>query len=78
MVAKIGFSQVAKLELKVHVLFLHLSKMQNYINWILTEYLRCIFVQAPYCQTEKDFQKLFPWNIKITEFHEEGTWKNDT
>ena len=42
------------------------------------EYLRCIFDQAPYCQTEKDFEKLLPWNIKITEFHEEGTWKNDT
>lgn len=27
---------------------------------------------------DKDFEKLFPWNIKITEFHEEGTWKNDT
>lgn len=36
------------------------------------EYLRCIFDQAPYCQTEKDFEKLLPWNIKITEFHEEG------
>lgn len=42
------------------------------------EYLRCIFDQAPYCQTEKDFEKLLPWNIKITEFHEEGTWKNNT
>ena len=28
-------------------------------------------------QTEKDFEKLLPWNIKITEFHEEGTWKNN-
>ena len=42
------------------------------------EYLRCIFDQAPKCQSEKDFEKLLPWNIKITEFHEEGTWKNDT
>ena len=42
------------------------------------EYLRCIFDQAPNCQSEKDFEKLLPWNIKITEFHEEGTWKNFT
>jgi hypothetical protein len=24
------------------------------------EYLRCIFDQAPYCQSEKDFEKLLP------------------
>ena len=33
------------------------------------------FDQAPYCQSEKDFEKLLPWNIKITEFHEEGLGK---
>lgn len=26
---------------------------------------------------KKDFEKLFPWNISISAFHEEGTWKND-
>ncbi len=41
------------------------------------EYLRCVFDQAPDCKTEKDFEQLLPWNIKITEFHEEGTWKID-
>ena len=41
------------------------------------EYLRCIFDQAPFCESEKDFEKLLPWNIKITEFNEEGTWKTD-
>lgn len=40
-------------------------------------YLRCIFDQAPFCESEKDFEKLLPWNIKITEFNEEGTWKTD-
>ena len=41
------------------------------------EYLRCVFDQAPFCESEKDFEKLLPWNIKITEFNEEGTWKTD-
>ena len=41
------------------------------------EYLRCVFDQAPFCKSEKDFEKLLPWNIKITEFNEEGTWKTD-
>lgn len=42
------------------------------------EYLRCVFDQAPLCESEKDFEKLLPWNIKISEFNEEGTWKIDT
>ena len=41
------------------------------------EYLRCVFDQAPFCESEKDLEKLLPWNIKITEFNEEGTWKTD-
>lgn len=41
------------------------------------KHLRCIFDQAPFCESEKDFEKLLPWNIKITEFNEEGTWKTD-
>jgi transposase len=41
------------------------------------DYLRCVFDQAPYCESEKDFEKLLPWNIKITEFEEKGTWKTD-
>ena len=41
------------------------------------EYLRCVFDQSVNCQTKKDFEKLFPWNISISAFHEEGTWKND-
>ena len=42
------------------------------------EYLRCVFDQSVSCQTKKDFEKLLPWNISISAFHEEGTWKNDT
>lgn len=42
------------------------------------EYLRCVFDQSANCQTKKDFEKLLPWNISISAFHEEGTWKNDT
>ena len=41
------------------------------------EYLRCLFDQAVNCQTKKDYEKLLPWNISISAFHEEGTWKND-
>ena len=41
------------------------------------EYLRCVFDQAVNCQTKKDYEKLLPWNISISAFHEEGTWKND-
>ena len=41
------------------------------------EYLRCVFDQSVNCQTKKDFEKLLPWNISISDFHEEGTWKND-
>lgn len=41
------------------------------------EYLRCVFDQSVNCQTKKDFEKLLPWNISISAFHEEGTWKND-
>ena len=42
------------------------------------EYLRCVFDQSVNCQTKKDFEKLLPWNISISAFHEEGVWKNDT
>lgn len=42
------------------------------------EYLRCVFDQSVSCQTKKDFEKLLPWNISISAFHEEGIWKNDT
>lgn len=42
------------------------------------EYLRCVFDQSVNCKTKKDFEKLLPWNISISAFHEEGTWKNDT
>ena len=63
------FHQKPKLQLQIENAKLY--KLDPY------EYLRCIFDQAPYCQTEKDFEKLLPWNIKITEFHEEGTWKNN-
>ena len=42
------------------------------------EYLRCVFDQSVNCQTKKDFEKLLPWNISISAFHEEGIWKNDT
>ena len=41
------------------------------------EYLRCVFDQSVNCQTKKDFEKLLPWNISISAFHEEGVWKND-
>ena len=41
------------------------------------EYLRCVFDQSVNCQTKKDYEKLLPWNISISSFHEEGTWKND-
>ena len=41
------------------------------------EYLRCVFDQSVNCKTKKDFEKLLPWNISISAFHEEGTWKND-
>ena len=41
------------------------------------EYLRCVFEQSVNCKTEKDFEKLLPWNISISPFHEEGTWKID-
>ena len=41
------------------------------------EYLRCVFDQSVNCQTKKDFEKLLPWNISISAFHEEGIWKND-
>ena len=42
------------------------------------EYLRCVFDQSVNCKTKKDFEKLLPWNISISAFHEEGIWKNDT
>lgn len=42
------------------------------------EYLRCVFDQSVNCQTKKDFEKLLPWNISISAFHEKGIWKNDT
>ena len=41
------------------------------------EYLRCVFEQSVNCKTKRDFEKLLPWNISISAFHEEGTWKND-
>ena len=42
------------------------------------EYLRCIFDQPHIANQKKISKNCFQWNIKITEFHEEGTWKNDT
>lgn len=58
-----------------------LSAWNHLLNYLdcpeLYEYLRYIFDQAPFCESEKDFEKLLPWNIKITEFDEEGTWKTD-
>ena len=41
------------------------------------EYLRCVFDLSVDCQTQKDFEKLLPWNINISPFHELGTWKID-
>ena len=41
------------------------------------EYLRCVFDHSVNCQTQKDFEKLLPWNICISPFHELGTWKID-
>lgn len=55
------------------ILVVGLGKPSSFLDYII-EGLRVI----PNCQTEKDFEKLLPWNIKITEFHEEGTWKNNT
>lgn len=49
----------------------------KYYNLDPYEYLRCVFDQSVNCHTEKDFEKLLPWNINISPFHEEGTWKND-
>ncbi|WP_443738827.1 transposase domain-containing protein, partial [Treponema sp.] len=36
------------------------------------DYLRCVFERAPYCETTEDWQKLLPWNIKITPFQPQG------
>ncbi len=38
------------------------------------DYLRCLFEKAPYALSEKDWQKLLPWNIEITPFKMRGEW----
>ena len=38
------------------------------------DYLRCLFEQAPYAETESDWKKLLPWNIEITPFQIRGEW----
>ena len=38
------------------------------------DYLRCLFEQAPYAETESDWEKLLPWNIEITPFELRGEW----
>ena len=38
------------------------------------DYLRCLFEQAPYAETEADWEKLLPWSIKITPFQIRGDW----
>ena len=32
------------------------------------DYLRCVFEHAPYCEKTSDWEKILPWNIKITPF----------
>ena len=41
------------------------------------DYLRCVFERTPYCETTEDWQKLLPWNIKITPFQPQGQWLPD-
>lgn len=38
------------------------------------EYLRCLFEQAPYAESEKDWERLLPWNIEITPYKIRGEW----
>ena len=38
------------------------------------DYLCCLFEQAPYAETELDWEKLLPWNIEITPFELRGEW----
>lgn len=38
------------------------------------DYLRCLFEQVPYAETESDWEKLLPWNIEITPFELRGEW----
>lgn len=38
------------------------------------DYLRCLFEQAPYAETQADWEKLLPWNIEITPFELRGEW----
>ena len=38
------------------------------------EYLRCLFEQAPYAESEEDWKKLLPWNIEITPYKIRGEW----
>lgn len=40
------------------------------------DYLRCVFERAPYCKTDEDWEKLLPWNIKITPYEPRGEWVN--
>ena len=40
------------------------------------DYLRCVFERAPYCKTTTDWEKLLPWNIKITPYEPRGEWVN--
>jgi len=56
---------------------LHFTLIKNakYYNLDPYEYLLCVFEQAVNCHTEKDFEELLPWNINISPFHEECTWK---
>lgn len=41
------------------------------------DYLRCVFERAPYCKTDEDWEKLLPWNIKITPYEPRGEWVKD-
>ena len=43
----------------------------------MAQHIRCVFDHSVNCQTQKDFEKLLPWNICISPFHELGTWKID-
>mgnify|MGYP003318886397 CR=1 FL=1 len=41
------------------------------------DYLRCVFERAPYCKSDEDWEKLLPWNIKITPYEPRGEWVKD-
>ena len=55
----------------LHGAFVYFARIDGYTD---TDYLRCLFEQTPYAETESDWEKLMPWNIEITPFQIRGEW----